>query len=48
MDEASLRELFKPNQYGFCRVKTSDGKELKVWFDTVLKVMAHIGEEINV
>lgn len=44
MTEDELRSLFKPNKYGFCRVKDASGTEVKVWFDTVVKVMAYIGE----
>lgn len=44
MGEDELRELLKPNQYGFYRVKMNDGTEVKGWFDSVVKVMAYFSE----
>lgn len=37
MDYDELVALFKPDQYGFCRVKRN-GKVEGFWFDTVVKV----------
>lgn len=43
MTHDELVALFKPDEYGFCRVKR-DGKTQGFWFDTVLKVHAIIKE----
>lgn len=44
MTEDELRAIFKPDKYGFCRVKR-DGKVEGFWFDTVEKVMAIVERE---
>lgn len=37
MTHDELVALFKPDKYGFCRVKR-DGKVEGFWFDTIVKV----------
>jgi hypothetical protein len=44
MTEQQLREIFKPDRFGFCRVTMPDGKVQGFWFDTVLKVNTVIQE----
>lgn len=41
MTEEELREIFQPDEYGFC-AKPLGEKKNAVWFDTVLKVVATI------
>jgi hypothetical protein len=45
MTREQLIAIFKPDKYGFCRVKQPDGTEFKVWFDTVEQVAGIIERE---
>ncbi len=44
MTHDELVALFKPDKYGFCRIKV-DGKVEGFWFDTVVKVINIVERE---
>lgn len=46
MTHDELVGFFKPDEYGFCRVKTERGTE-GFWFDTVVRVNELIKENSN-
>jgi hypothetical protein len=44
MTEKELRDIFKPDKYGFCRVEIN-GKIQGFWFDTVCKMVEALNVE---